>query len=205
MSIFQGQVGPETLSDGSIADIRMGKQGDTIVSELDPRYYEQVYRGNVYFAANQANVTFAAGLTLSAAVLGLVVSNPIGNNKNLIPLQIEFIPAATAIIGTAIVGVMPPSSTAITINTALNTYSALTLNTGTATAKASSGVTLPSVPVIWKSLMSIVTSTAGSAVYPQAILDTGGSVIVPPGGAVGIFTSTAQVGIASMTWLELPL
>ena len=53
-TLIEGQVGPQTAFDGMETPPRLGKSAEQIVTELHGRYYEQVYRGNVFFAAAQA-------------------------------------------------------------------------------------------------------------------------------------------------------
>ena len=83
-----GQVGPQVLQDGTIADIRLGKTGEVAVQELHGRYFEQVYRGNVYSAANQA--AQAVSVALNTTYTGLMLYNPIGANVVLSVLKVKF-------------------------------------------------------------------------------------------------------------------
>ena len=50
--ILQSVVGPPVsgggFAPGIQANLRSGQLGDTIVSELHPKYYEATYRGNVF-------------------------------------------------------------------------------------------------------------------------------------------------------------
>src|SRR5713101_3850258 len=82
------------VSDGPQSAIRGGKTGEAIVSDAHGKYYEAVYRGNVFAAANQAAQTYTLFSVTTAT--GLILSNPSGSGKNLSLLEVGFMPAAAA-------------------------------------------------------------------------------------------------------------
>src|SRR5258708_1295950 len=88
--ILQGTAGPVLTTDGvSIATgMRQGRLGDAIVSELHGRFYEQVFRGNVYSIGCSGTALSATTITLTATstpILG--VWNPATSPVNLVLLQ----------------------------------------------------------------------------------------------------------------------
>jgi hypothetical protein len=183
-----------------------------IVSELNARYYEQVYRGNVFFASHQAAGTFSANAITSTSAVGLIVYNPPSSIKNLVPTQVEismtsYVTTSTAVNLAAVVS--PYSAVAPTVGGALSVYSAKgAISTGGSVATAQTSCTFATAPVVWKQLFSaIVTTTIASAIPTtnDAQYDFGGSLIIPPGQGVAIVANNASTGWVSLTWLEIPV
>lgn len=90
---LKGLVGqPQPQSDGVEATARIGRQGDLILSELQPRYYEQAKRGNIFCMILQATTTgIAAGNITGAAAAAstqFAVVNPTGSGKDLVLLKL---------------------------------------------------------------------------------------------------------------------
>lgn len=209
--ILQGQVGPQVLADGSNSTVRTGKLGDAIFSELEPKYYEQAYRGNVFFSVAQT-VTFSAQNLTSQTQTGLLITNPSGSNKNLVPIQSEI--ALTALVANtntffqAGAVVQPYSTTAITNTTAGTVYSSLGAKSSGAGSIAASSVSwgLPVAPVLYKVLFTAAVTTTTYISGPSAnsiITDYNGAIIIPPGCSFGICGSLADTGHVTMSWMEI--
>lgn len=205
MSItVRGQVGPQTLSDGTEQAIRISKTGEQIVSELHGRYYEQVYRGGVFVAVNAASTSSAALATTYTG--GVCVSNPTGSKVNLVILKVSgalvVISAAVTTFGLA-GGWLSTGVTAHT--TALVPFSTL-IGTGPApTAKADQATTLVGTPT-W--IYPGIASTGIAAGVFAVTIDCEGSVIVPPGGYVCTATNIASPAsgfLAGISWEEVPI
>jgi hypothetical protein len=181
-----------------------------MVSELEPRYYEQVYRGNVFFAASQASTTFSAnGLTSSSAV-GLCIYNPPSNTKNLIPIQVEVLLnlLVTSSTNVQVVGVVSSafSSAVPTSAGGLTVYSAAGVGRFASAAIAAQSLTFAANPVIWKNFYSAFCTTTIAATTPTpsvAVYDVGGSIIIPPGTGMALVGNNASNAFASVTWMEL--
>src|SRR5919198_6471710 len=78
---IQGSVGVQRLADGSLATPRLGSQGEVVIGELNPKYYEHTMRGNAFLYSTAATgVTLAAPATSSAPMIW----NPSGSGKNLV-------------------------------------------------------------------------------------------------------------------------
>jgi hypothetical protein len=209
---FVGQVGPQgPTADGTTnAVVRQGKFGELDVSELQPRYYEQAYRGNVFFAANQAAATFAANGLTTVSCVGLCVYNPPNSPKNIVPLQFEVLVTNVvtntpdvqilANVSSAFSNAVPVSATAITPQS--------TLGPGKATSIAicAQSLTFAANTVIWKGLFNAyVTTTVATAIPTEnySFLEVGGSLIIPPGTGMAMICSNASTGILSATWMEI--
>lgn len=182
---------------------RVGNQNDLIVSQLHGKMYEQSLRLNMFFGANQAEVTTTVGL--ATTYTGLCLSNPAGNTKNLIPRQlgitITTAPAAPSVLavggGYVLAGV-------VTHTTPLVAYSTMLGNGQAATAKIDAAATLVGTPLVILPMGSGFTAAALYATTP-IIADLEGSIIIPPGGYVFVFTDTVIVGYLGITWEEVPV
>lgn len=200
--ILDMQVGPRVVSDGSENPARTERSGALCTSDAHGKYQEAVYRGNVFFAANQAAVTFSVGLTTTTAI-GLILSNPPGNTKLVVPLQVEFVNTGV-IVGVAGLSVSPYSATAVVHTTALTVRNAYLGQGPSASAQADQGSTLPAAAVTWKFLYSVL-STNTAVISQATIYDLGGSLILGPGTACAVVASAAITGFAGITWEEIPI
>jgi hypothetical protein len=200
---IRGQVGPQVLTDGTEQPFRLGKTGETIVTELQARYFEQVYRGNCFTAVSAA-ATSSAGLNATYTG-GCVVSNPASSNKILVVLKAS---SAMTVISTAVTtaGVFAGWSQAgvVTHTTALTPTSLLLGSQLPSIGKADQAATLPGTPAY---VIAGFASTGIAAGMFGAAIDLEGLVVVPPGGYCGVATSIASAAtamICSMTWCEVP-
>lgn len=197
-----GRVGPQAQADGTLTEFRASKDSSMVVAPSTGWYQEAVYRGNVFFAANQAAVTFSVGLTTTTAV-GLIVSNPLSSGKLVVPVQVEYTNNGT-VVGTVGLSVMSVQTTNVTHTTALTVQNAYT-GAAAGVAKADSGSALPAAPVVWKTLYSVLTTNTAGNISPAVVYDLSGSLILPPGAAVAVLATAATTGFPSMTWLEIPI
>lgn len=193
--------GPIVGALGSASPLTGSFDGSLRTQVAHASYMEAVYRGNVFFAASQAAVTFSAGLTTTTAV-GLILSNPIGNNKLLVPIQVEFVNTGT-IVGVAGLSVMPYNATNVTHTTALTIANAYVGGGNSPSGKADQGAALPVAPVAWKFLYSVL-STSTTSQAAATVYNIDGSLILPPGTACAVLASAAITGFAGITWEEIP-
>ena len=209
MPVFQGQVGTQGVADGTYPNVRMDKFGGVVVTELNARYYEQAYRGSVFMASNSAATAFTIQGTTGAT--GFILSNTAGNSKNLVILDIIFqytIATAAAAVAVLYAGTSP-LSTAVIHTTPLTVTPAIIGSTSTAIGKADSAATIvvanPSLVPI-RIIQAAATTGAAAVVLPYVKDEVAGAVIVPPGCFVAIQgTAAIAGGVASMTWMELPV
>ena len=195
MAIFQGQVGPQVVASGSIADVRMGNQGDGIFSELSPRYYEQVFRGNVFNAVTQTVQTFTAGLT-TATGLVFGIQNPPTSGKNMTLVNTAFSLTGTtaAVIGLSVGPYTSVLNTATTTGPTIQNAFAGSPNTSVGRV-----VSVVATPVVQMVLGGIGTSAVTQA---TDFVEIGGSIVIAPGCTVAMMASAAQTFWASLTWVE---
>lgn len=206
MPLNQGQVGVQQNTDSTNPlTIRMGKQGDQIVSELHGRYYEQTYRGNVFFVANQAVVTTTVGL--ATTYTGLCLSNPIGSGKHLVLLKATMFQSVIQATQPEAFGIATGfhASTNVTHTTPVAPRSGLVGAGTTPVALADVSATLPAAPFY----DTFVTNTASATVLSTTgIIDFEGSRILIPG-AFACWVTPAQASVNGMwfsfSWEEVAL
>lgn len=200
----QVKVGVQSVADGTDAYMRGGRGGETIVSNLNPRYYEMASRGNVYSASNTA--AQAVSVALTTTYTGLCISNPIGSGFNLAIIGAQYAlsvaPAAIASLH-LIAGYSATSN--VTHTAALASPGIQSLKIGAnndSIAKADTQATIVN-PTYLLSMGSGFTAAALYATTPSWN-DLGGAIVVTPGGWIAWGALTAVTGFGSFAWMELP-
>lgn len=167
-------------------------------------FLEQARLGNMYNACSTGAVTLS---TVSATCTGLALSNPYGSAKLLVVAKVRFAPS-TAVAGASVVGLAVSSAvsqTAVTHTTPIVIHNAISdgSNISTGVGKVDSAATLPAAPVWLRPIASVV---AASSITPGMYVDeTDGEIILPPGTNLSLsYLTTAAVGIAAITWVEIP-
>jgi hypothetical protein len=197
---IQTQVGPQVLGDGVPAVARGGKSGELVVQELHGRYYEQAYRKNTFYAANQAATAWS--VALNTTFTGLVLSNPSGSGVNLVPLQVGFA-LSVAPVAISSIGLFGGFlATGITAHTTPLTPGQTFLGGPPGVGKADAAATLVGTPVWLHQLMGGFTAGALPGTSPNIIL-LDGIFVIPPGAYLGIAALTAVTGFGSIIWEEV--
>lgn len=199
-----GQVGSQQGTNGAQLPFRQGNSGEVITQTLHGRYYEQVLRGNVFGASNQA--AQAVSVALATTYTGLCLSNPLGNNKNLVLLSVGYAlsVAPAGIASIHLIGSNSASSSApanVTHTAAVSPVPMLLGGGANSTAKVDSQATIPT-PIYLMSLMGGFTAGALPS-SPNALFDIGGQIVIAPGGFVAIGALTAVTGFGSFVWEEV--
>lgn len=222
MPVIQGLVNPPSSTsagDGANPPLLQGKQGELIASELHGKYYTQSYRGNAYWAS-----AAAAGIITTAfsntTYVGLLLWNPQGSGKNLVPIRAMQgrILAATTVAawghafllnaGAGVATAAPLSAfTAITATRGAANNPGLT-GQGNSVALVGGGATFTTA-LAWGRANGFSEGTNTTAVVDQVQLeDFDGSLIIPPGTLMAVFAATAAQGgtwVPSILWEETPL
>lgn len=198
--IVTGNVGPGLAADGAQnGPLRQGHTFELIVQELHGRYAEAMARGLIFSAANPAAQAVSAAL--ATTYTGLLLYNPLGSGKILVPLKVKFAlsvaPAAIATLG-LISGVQAAAPTGLT---ALIARSNQIGNAGTPVGLAYSAATI-ATPVWHQQLLDGFTAAALPA--PTQPVDLEGMIGILPGGFLAIGALTAVTGLGSIAWEELP-
>lgn len=166
-------------------------------------FREQALQGNMYHACSAGAVTLS---TVSTTCTGLALSNSPGSGKKLVVKTVSFQPS-TAPAGAAVVGLAihtAISTTEATHTTPMVVHNAVCAGAVTnSKGKADAAATLPSTPLWLRPMGSVVASSSISpAKYTEEV---NGDIIIPPGGCLSLsYLTTAAVGIASVTWVEIP-
>lgn len=222
-----GQVGPAFLGDGvGTQPIRQGKGAEVIVTELHGRFYEQVYRGNVFSAGmtltSISNATFTTG-TLGVTCTPIVgVWNPLTSTVNLVILQAILNISLTALQATGCGGfVWATSLNNGLISTGITPWNRKTMTASGSQAKGYANTALTAMTN--NLVVQIGSALGGGAAYNNANLGTAagfltvqtasvenidGSLIVPPGGVLALLATTTPVAhsaASSIVWEEVPL
>jgi hypothetical protein len=206
---IEGQVGQQFLGDGAQATMRQGRTAEQIITELQGRYYENVYRGNTFFACNQAAIVATAGLSTAAKVMTLY--NPAGSGKNLVLLEILLSMTTLPVVSTTVatnvflagnvnpLQAAPSSVTAETVRNAL-------LGGASGVGLVYNTCTLAATPVAIRPLASVdVLTTVGYAALVCKD-EVAGALVIPPGIYVSIQASAATLALqCSVTWAEVLL
>jgi len=197
--------GPQTLSDGNQAQARGDKQGATSVSQLNGKYYEQGYRGNMFYAVNSA--AQALSLSSTTTYTGLAVANPTGSGKNLVLLEAIW---CTTIAITGIGAVILGTSLTVALTTGSSSgpkgISTL-LGAGSASvATVGASCTLGGNPTFLRPFTGISWVTAGTTqTFQQYKDEIAGALIIAPGQQVEfVSVTTANTGVGYFSWVELP-
>lgn len=203
--------------DGATATVNMGRANELIVSELHGKYFEQCYRGNIYYASTASTgvvIPIATTLTPTYSLW-----NPAGSGKLMVPVALllgwtsttaalgEIVWMATTNAGSGI------SSTAPFV--AFGTGSGVNANLGSGKVSqmrtATGGTTtLVAAPTFYRSTgLSITATTAATATGPGWTWrdDFDGTSVVGPGNAIHLMASTAIAIAATVTvvYEEIPL
>lgn len=226
MAILQGNQGQTGKQVGQNLTAGFGEYSEVLVTELQPRYYENTYRGQKYTATTAlGGVATAATQLFSTAIATftpiLAIYNPLTSAVNLVVDHVwcglSAAPLATATQTGAYVLVCGAGQT-IT-----NAQSATPVNNKTLKASGSQAIGVTNVALAGAvgnatplrplgGVLNLVTATANASAAVGAINveDVGGSIIIPPGGYLGIAMgiSNAVAGhstTAGITWDEVAI
>lgn len=209
----QGKVGIQVTTDGNLADPRIGRRGDVVVSDGAPRLYEATSRGQAFTASTAVAGVTAAGATTLAATCAFALFNPQGSGVNVALLRtfVGYI-SGTLGVGNYVYAIYPQAATALG-GTAV-AASAL-LNNGIvgsasgAKATAATGNCLAGAPSILRPTGISHGAYAGAATQGNTpwVDNVDGGIVLMPGTALALFdlgtAGTTDKLIFGMDWLEL--
>lgn len=210
--LTEGTVGPQVIADGVQANVRLGKGAEVVVTELHGKYYEQSYRGNIFWATMPAGVIFPAAGATAANVMTL--ANPAGSGKNLVLISFDM--AITILSGapaTGLYGLYVNTNViaAAVTGTAITPIPALVGSSYQPVAKPVSTSTVPAAPTLLKPFGQKFTGGVITASplpgNPVFHIDFDGSIILAPGSAITPQLSAADATnnasvICSFVWEE---
>jgi hypothetical protein len=190
------------VADTLPAILSTGRHGQVHTADVHGQFYAGSSRGNV-FSANANDGTGRTILAGGGTTSGFMFYNPTGSGVNMEIIEILVLP----LTATDVVGVLgleygaPPT----TVTNAATVRSDLIGGTSqTALCKASYGSTIVAMTFL-KWLPMFVQTTAGVLQGSQGLYTPNGGLIIAPGGAVNIISSTTQstnLWAQSVTWAE---
>lgn len=219
---IQGQVGPQILADGSVQTVRLGRLAETIVSELHGRFFEQVFRGNVFSIGSGLTALSANSVLLTASATPIVgVYNPASSGVNLAILQASLGAQLNNVTSVAPGAYVWASS----IGNAVVTTGSVPFNRKTMASTGSQAKGFPGGVALTGLTNNLVVFEAGDFTTASALLTTtvaaatptpgvigvqnfDGSLIVPPGGVLALLntvSSTTHSVTSRLMWEEIPL
>ena len=209
MPISQGTTGPQTSADGTspIQGFRQARTGEMIVSEIQSRYYEQVYRKNRYTARSALAATSLTG----TALVGLILWNSSpqnGVNLVLSKLGGNIVASSATQTGVAL-AVGTAQATAPTAQTAVSATTNNFLGGSLGYGKPMNAGTVLTAPTVLIDLLHNTAAIATTGEDTGYSLDLEGSIIVPPQSFVA-FVSLGAAGAAAsnnhwLMWDEVPV
>lgn len=220
--ILQGQVGAQQVADGAQINLRQGKTGESMVSELHGRFYEQAYRANLFGNGTVALQALTANtITLTATTTPILgVWNPLSSTVNLVILQAtlasginnaastgpgDFVWAASVGNGAISTGTAPVNHKTLTsVGSQAKGLSFIALTGLTNNLVVLESSDFPSPTIITTAAVSTAIQTPTVAVTQN--ID--GSFIVPPGGVLALLNtvSTTTISVTGrLLWEEVPV
>ena len=213
---INGFVGQVNQQDGTKPQIRAGRQGDMIVSELQGRYFEQTVRGNSYSLNLIATTTGVAAGNINAAAAAVSTQfalwNPPSSKVNLVITKVF----AGLISGTPPGGPMFHNlmlqgvPTIASVGVAQNNFAggqqpqARFVTSAAGTALTGGGALTVLRPM---QMDFFAAALAAGANINGAMEETAGDIILPPGtGWVPCFSAagTTLLNSFGVVWNEVP-
>jgi len=208
---IEGQVGPQVLQDGTNADVRQGRTGELVVTELHGKYYENTYRKNTFVMAGTAGV--AAPVYTATSSVACAFQNPPGSGVNCSLIRVECLvtadPSTPVVGGLVLAGYGNALGTLVT-GTALIAQSCLLGSGVLPHALGFSTAAVPTAPVLLRVLAEKQTGAATTIPFmPTFAADLDGTLILAPGAYVVIGTFAVDSTDASVlpvfVWEEVPV
>ena len=203
----EGVVGPFRAQEGSPSNLRQGKDSELIVQELHGRYYEQVFRKNVFLA--HAIVTAPAAYTATVAVGGPLIWNPLNSGVNVAILGVGI---GTTVVTTvaAVLGLTGATAQQVapTATTAIDSKTNMYIGGGLGSTFA---YRIGTVTVAGSFFMPIAQLHTGALTVDNTGLswtDLGGALVIPPGcwgGVAASVAATTAVCQIAMLYEEIPV
>lgn len=198
------KVGKSNYSIGSNADLRGGRKGEVLSSPMNSKYSQMTLDGECFIGSNALGTPVTTQPGLSATTPALTLYNPATSGVNLVLLKVNIgittAPAANTVLALAYnaIDTVGPTST-----TAANVVSSLIGSQTSPLGKCSRIATLTAAPTAFKYLGGILAAASTTGYDISENID--GEVIIAPGTAISIQSTTAVAILASFTWQEIPL
>jgi hypothetical protein len=207
--LVRGQVGPATVGDGTFPPPRLGRSGEQVVTELHGRYFEQVFRGNVYTATVSAGG--ATAYTGGAGGTPLVaIHNPTGSGVVLVALFAAVSQRAAATAAGSMGFALFAGTSALPTGTTTAPRSALSWASGGSKALSFLNTALTGSTALNLALPlgTLAVGAAAAALGAVGLFDIAGAVIAIPGNEIAfgstVASPTGATLDAALFWEEIP-
>lgn len=201
--LTEGTVGPQVISDGVQANLRLGKGAEVITTELHGKYYEQNYRGNLFHATVD---TGGVALPVAGTSAGIALANPAGSGKNLSLVRVTLgIVSGTFVTGTIMHGVNTNTVGAAVTGTAITAVAGLIGPNLSPVGKFFKTATLPATQT---ALRPFLVKYAAGAGFIVAMEDIDGSIILTPGTTWSLYVvgaDTTPLEVIGVSWEEIAI
>lgn len=195
------QTGRRPGSTGKIPQ-RCGKDGNQIIQDGHAHYYQAVYDGNVYIGSNPLGTPVTTQAGLSATTPALTLYNPVASGVNLVLWKFSAVANAAPAAATSVaLAFNLATAAAPTSTTNANITNALVGNANTGKGQCYRIATLAAAPVAIDYFAFV--SAASLVAYGSGQFFLDGSIVLIPGVAVSIQTTTALSVLASFSWEEV--
>jgi hypothetical protein len=204
--LLQGNQGQGTKQVGQNITAGFGEYSEMLVTELQPRYYENTYRGKKFSNLFASNALAAAG---TSAIDVLI--NPAGSGVNLVLMDAYTAFTALTAVATGTLCAIGWFAAAVipgTIGTLQVPNNMLVGSTQKSNAICAPTATIGVAASYVRTLASLYGDLAANDIVGQHD-DIGGAVIVPPGFGLAVYGVTGTVTDVtvqvSLTWDEIPV
>ena len=220
---LQGYIGPlNRFSSTSFSPffMRGGQLSAVILSQCNGKYYENTYNSNTFSGGITSTAAVNANTTLTSSGIPMLgVWNPINSGVNVVMLQALLgwtNIAANAVSPQGVVWAASTGQLNLLTGGVLNPWNRKTLQPAGSKVFHLAGVTLAGLTttcVIFagaamSSLSTTMPATATAAVNPMYVENFDGSLIVPPGGVLGLFNTNNTTTVnyyGNLVWAEVPV
>jgi len=215
----RGLAGSLPLGKGVGAPLRGDYSGALVTTDGHARFQEAVLQGNVYIGTNPAGTAVTTQAGLSATTPALTLFNPTSSTVNLVLwfMDVQFTAAPAAACGVILAFNLPSvagvATAPITVTNANITNGLLGLNTtGTSTTVITQSgnqgqcyriATLNAAPLAVRYPFGTSGAAAISGMSFTAAFE--GSIIVPPGIAISVQTTSADAVTCAFVWEEVQI
>ena len=209
LGLVNGGNSATNLPNGLLSPLRLGGQGDQIVSQLHGKLYEQAFKKKLFYGSNGATPSVTT-VALATTYTGLCLYNPAGSGVNLVVEKVGYsflvaFPAAATIgllVGYASGGITTASAAASPGSPCLVGANA------TPAGVCALSATLVGTPKLHSVFGAGLTAAITTVPETFTWVDMDGSLILAPGAYAAIYTSTVS-GAASLAgsfiWAEEPV
>jgi hypothetical protein len=207
-----GQVGPSAVwaADGTNIEVRQGKQGEVVVNEFMPVYYEAAYRGSLYTAFVNAVTLASTHASPIAAGTGTPIIglyHQVGSGRNLVVIKTVHSTTSGTPGGPLLYNTIPNPQNISIAATAPTSNQSFQTTGSVAKLFNNTAITGSTVGVAQRTIGGPAAVAAGAGMYTFTE-EHKGELIIPPGAMVAIACTaagTTHVINAFVEWMEMPI